>query len=714
MTETIRTSIDSDHIATWTIDIPDRSMNVFTPEFFARLDVLITESARSTTLKGVIITSGKPVFLAGADIKMLDQMMRQMGQDVAAMYERCAGANRLLRRLETCGKPVVAALNGTAMGGGLETALACHYRVVADDPRIQLGLPEVKIGLLPGAGGTQRLPRLIGLQPALMLLVEGNGISPREALKLGLVNQVVPAEQLLSAAKAWLLTAGDPVAPWDKKGFKAPIQTGLLGASASQVLMGASAMVQQKTYYNYPAPKAILSCVYEGCQVPIDVGLRIESKYFTTLIRSPEARNMIRTLFINKGAADKLSRRPVDVPPSKVGKLGLLGAGMMGSGIAYVSAAAGIEVVLLDRDLPAAEKGKGYSRGLVEKAVSRGKMSAAEGEALLGRIRPTTDFADLAGVDLVIEAVFEDRVVKADATAKAEVVMPKGSIFASNTSTLPITGLAEASSRPKQFVGIHFFSPVDKMPLVEVIVGKKTGSEALARALDYVRQIRKTPIVVNDGRGFLLSRVCGAYINEGMSMLLEGVAPALIENAGRMAGMPVGPLALHDEVAIDLSYHIREQTKKDLGDKFKPASGDHVLDVMVELGRFGRKAKKGYYDYPENGKKHLWPGLVERFPVAKEQPSVEVLKKRLLYVHALETIRAMEDKVLTNAAEGDIGAIFGLGFAPYTGGPLSLVDTVGVAEFAAECKALGKKYGDRFAPPKLLRNMALRGEKFYP
>jgi 3-hydroxyacyl-CoA dehydrogenase/enoyl-CoA hydratase/3-hydroxybutyryl-CoA epimerase len=714
MTEIIRQSLDASGIATWTIDVPGRSVNVFTGEFFPRLEALIESAATDARVRGVIVTSGKPgTFVAGADLTLLQQLAAEARSDLRRHYENCFVLNRLLRRLETFGKPVAAALNGLTMGGGLELAMACHYRVVADDERIQLGLPEVKVGLLPGGGGTQRLPRLIGLQPALMFMLEGTPVSPREALKAGLVHAVVPADRLLAAATEWLAGNPEPLQPWDRKGFKSPVQTGFIGAQATMVFTGANAMVQQKTLHNYPAPQAILSCVFEGCQLPMDRALQVESKYFASLLVDPVAGNMIRSLFINKGAADKLVRRPEGVPPSSVSRLGILGAGLMGAAVAYVSARAGIDVVLLDRDLPSAEKGKGYSTGLVEKGISRGKTTREAGADLLARIHPTADYADLAGCDLVVEAVFEDRAIKADVTRQAEAVLPKEAIFGSNTSTLPITGLAEASSRPRQFIGIHFFSPVDKMPLVEIILGRKTGDVALARALDFVRQIRKTPIVVRDGRGFLTSRVCGAYLYEGMVMLQEGVAPALIENAGRLAGMPVGPLALHDEVQLDLSGHIREQTRQDLGPKWQAKPGDAVLDVMLGLGRIGRKAKQGFYEYPEGGRKYLWPGLEAHFPAAPAQPALDDLKKRLLYIQAIETVLTMQDGVLTSAAEGDIGCIFGLGYPPYTGGPLSLIDTIGAEPFVAECRRLARRYGPRFKPPRLLRTMARTGGRFH-
>ena len=624
----------------------------------------------------------------------------------------------MLRRLETGGKPVACAINGTALGGGFEIALACHYRVSADGDHIKIGLPEVQVGLLPGGGGTQRVPRLIGIMPALPMLLEGRQMSPQQAKANGLIHEVVPASELLAAAKKWLTSPqAKAVQPWDEKSFKVPGGAGGMNPNAAQTFMAANAMTRDKTFGNYPAAQAILSAVYEGTQVPIDLGLKIEGKYFVSLIRGDVAPNMIRTLFVNKGRADKLARRPQGVPKAKFKKIGMLGAGMMGAAIAYVAASNGIEVVLIDRDPKSAERGKGYAQKLVEGAISKRRMSQAEGDALLNRIYPAVDFALLADVDYVIEAVFEDRAIKADVTKRVEAVIRPDVVFGSNTSTLPITGLAEASSRPDKFIGIHFFSPVEKMPLVEVIRGKKTSDEALAITLDFVQAIKKTPIVVNDGRGFFTSRFCGCYIMEGEIMLTEGVPPALIENAGKLAGMPVGPLALADETAIDLGWKIHKAAEADLGEAYRPSPAVWVMETMyVKNGRAGRKNGKGFYDYPEKGQKSLWRGLGDLYPPKPEfdWPPFEELKKRLLYAQALDAVRCMEEGVLTAPEDGDVGGIFGLGFAPYTGGPLSLIDTVGVAKFVRECDALAKKYGERFTPPKLLRDMAAKGEMFYP
>jgi 3-hydroxyacyl-CoA dehydrogenase/enoyl-CoA hydratase/3-hydroxybutyryl-CoA epimerase len=545
-------------------------------------------------------------------------------------------------------------------------------------------------------------------------MLQGQHLKPAKALELGIVHKVVPADELLKEAKRWIVESPDPVQPWDKKGYKVPGGAGQFDPKFVETFMVGTALLQKETWHNYPAPAAILSSVYEGIQVPIEAGLRIEQRYFVSLLLNPVARNMIRTVFINKGAADRLARRPKGYDKTKVKKLGILGGGMMGSGIAYVSAMAGMEVVLLDRELKYAEKGKVYGETLLKKRVGQGRMKQEKAEAILNLIKPTTDYADLAGCDLVIEAVFEDRAIKAEVTRMTEAVMPETSVFASNTSTLPITGLAEASSRPERFIGLHFFSPVDKMPLVEIIRGKQTSDEALARAMDFVQQIKKTPIVVNDSRGFYTSRFCGAYINEGITMVAEGVLPALVENGARLAGMPVGPLTLMDEVSIDLSYHIKQQTKKDLGDDYAPQSGDAVIDLFYEkLDRIGKKTGKGFYEYPADGKKHLWPGLKEHFPPSENQPDVEEVKRRLLYAQALDAARCMEQGVLTDPADGDVGALLGLGFPAYTGGPLSLIDTVGVGEFVRQCDEMAEKYGSRFAPPKLLRGMAERGESFY-
>jgi 3-hydroxyacyl-CoA dehydrogenase/enoyl-CoA hydratase/3-hydroxybutyryl-CoA epimerase len=705
-------SIDRDGIATLTIDMQGRSMNVISDRLAKDLAQRIEHAAADPQVKGVIITSGKSSFIAGADLRELEQLaFGPLKNDAAALLKHVELMGRIWRRLEQCRKPFVAAISGTALGGGLELCLACHRRIAADNPKAQLGFPEVKVGLLPAAGGTQRLPRLIGIKAALPLLIEGTSLSPQEALRAGIIHAVVPAADLLAEAKRWLLTTPSHVQPWDQDGFVMPGLVGQKTDEAAGFFAGAASQWQRRTLHNYPAPAAILSCVYEGTQVPLDAGLAIEVRYFATLLRNPVAGNIVRTTFVNKQAADKLEARPKDVAASSVRRLGILGAGMMGQGIAYVAARAGIEVVILDRSLAWAERGKAYSRALVEKAGARGPT----GGALLERIKATADFADLAGVDLVIEAVFEERGVKAEATSKAQAVIPSGAVFASNTSTLPITGLAETFCRPPQFIGLHFFSPVDKMQLVEVIPGAKTTRDTLAKALDFVKQIRKTPIVVNDRRGFYTSRCFRVFPEEGMTMLAEGIKPALIENAGRMAGMPVGPLAVADEVSMQLMHNVRAAEKIDLGAAYVPDPAEPVLDLFVQtLGRLGKKSKAGFYDYPDGGKKLLWSGITAHFPLAEQQPEVEEVKKRILYRQALEAVRCLEDKVLTKPADGDLGAVLGWGFAAHTGGPFCMIDTIGVANFVADCDRMRQAYGPRFSAPALLREMAADGVKFYP
>jgi 3-hydroxyacyl-CoA dehydrogenase/enoyl-CoA hydratase/3-hydroxybutyryl-CoA epimerase len=714
MTQNIHYSVDADGIAILAVDVAGRPMNVLTPEFRADLAACIDKVVADPAVRGAVVCSAKSSFMAGADIK---DMVGAFDRGITA--KEASGfsweLHQLFRRMETCGKPLAAAINGVALGGGLELALACHYRVIEDGAKAGVGLPEVTIGLLPGAGGTQRVPRLIGIPAALRLITEGKQLAPGDALKQGLVNEVAPAAEIVERARQWILKGGEGVQPWDKKGFKVPGGAGQTSPAVAQAFMAGTALTARATMRNYPAPVAILSCVYEGTQVPIEQGLALESKYFGKLLSGVVARNLMRTLFVNKGLADKLMRRPAGPPKSQVRRLGILGAGMMGAGVAYVSARAGMDVVLLDSTLELAEKGKDYSRQLLAKDVSRGKRTQADADAILARIKPTAGYDDLAGADLVIEAVFENREIKADVTAKTEAVIPKNAVFASNTSTLPITGLAQASKRPAQFIGIHFFSPVDKMPLVEIILGKKTNEDTLARALDYVGQLRKTPIVVNDSRGFYTSRCFGTFVNEGIALLQEGVNPALIENGAKLAGMPVGPLAVSDEVSIDLSWKVMTQTEKDLGRRFdKPVSYDTVRKFVEELKRPGRRFGAGFYDYPQDGKKHLWPGLAEVFPRAPQQPSVDEVMKRLLYIQALETTRCMEEGVVTTAAEADLGSILGWGFPAWTGGTLSYVDTIGIRSFVAECDRLAKRYGKRFKPSKWLRQRAERNEPFHP
>jgi 3-hydroxyacyl-CoA dehydrogenase/enoyl-CoA hydratase/3-hydroxybutyryl-CoA epimerase len=703
----------ADGIATLTLDNADESVNLVSPEFIAEFTEVVDMVATDDAVTGAIVTSGKPSFMAGADLKFVGAAYDR-GITPQEAVEFCRAPSDMHRKMETCGKPFVAALNGFALGGGYELALACHHRIIVDNPKAIVGLPEVNLGMIPGSGGTQRLPRMIGFERALELLLSGRTVAPEEALKLGLVDQVVPEGELLAAARAWLATGPDAQKPWDKKGYVPQGGLGLLEQSTANVYTMSAASLSAKTWHNYPAPIAIETCVFEGLQQPFDRAQAFENKYFARLLTDPVSRNIIRTTFLNKGKNDALTMRPEGVPVSKVSKLGVLGAGMMGAGIAYSAAAAGIEVVLIDSTQENAERGKAYSAKVQGKMVARGQRSQSEADKVLTLITPTTDYALLKGADLVIEAVFEDVGVKADVTKKTAAVIPGTTPFASNTSTLPISALAEAFPRPEDFIGLHFFSPVDRMALVEVIRGKKTSEATLARALDFVKQIRKTPIVVNDSRGFYTSRVFQTFIHEGMSMLQEGVKPALIENAGKMAGMPVGPLQVTDEVSIELPLMIANQAIAQEGDAYRVPQSYGVMKKMIEeLGRPGRKGGAGFFEYAEDGSKRLWPGLAGHFPVAAEQPEVEELKKRLLYIQALETARCLEENVLTRAEDGDIGAVLGWSFPTYTGGTISLIDTVGVANFVAECDLLAQKYGERFVPPSWLRDRVSGEVKLY-
>jgi 3-hydroxyacyl-CoA dehydrogenase/enoyl-CoA hydratase/3-hydroxybutyryl-CoA epimerase len=716
--------VDGDGIAVITWDMADRSMNVITTGVIEELGALVDKVAADSAIKGAVATSGKDAFCGGADLTMLEGMgavfanlVRTKGEEAAAafVFDESRKLSQVYRRLETSGKPWVCALNGTAMGGGFEFALACHYRVATDNPRTRLGLPEIKVGLFPGAGGTQRVARMLPPADALQFLLKGEQLKVDRAKAMKLIDAVVPQGDLIKAATDWIKAGGKAKAPWDTEGFRLP--GGPVYSKAGMMTFpAANAIYRRETYDNYPAARAILQVVYEGLQVPFDTALRIESRWFAKILRSPEAAAMIRSLFVSMQELNKGARRPANEPPTSLKKIGVVGAGFMGAGIAQVSAAAGLQVVMIDRDQETAEKGKAALHKALSDRVMKGRMKGAERDEWLARILPTADYAALKDCDLVIEAVFEDRKVKSEVIAKIQAVIGDKAIFASNTSTLPISSLASEFKDPARFIGIHFFSPVDRMMLVEIILGKQTGSKALAAALDYVRGIRKTPIVVNDSRGFYTSRVVGTYIREGHLMLTEGVPAAMIENVGRMAGMPVGPLALNDEVAVDLAWKILKATEADLGAKAIDARQKTLLREMVEKrGRFGRKNGKGFYDYPANGPKKLWPELVD-FQLKQLDPDkidIEELKLRLLGVQALETSRCFEEKVLTDVREADVGSILGFGFAPFSGGTLSWIDMMGTKRFVELCRKLDKKFGARFAPNKLLLDLAQRGEGFY-
>jgi len=716
--------VDADGIALVTWNMPGRSMNVIDAKVMEELAAIVERVADEAGIKGAVLTSGKDAFCAGADLTMLEaqsrtftDLLKSQGEEAAnkRLFEEGRKLSVIARRIETSGKPWVAALNGTAMGGGFELALACHHRIASENDKTRLGLPEIKVGLFPGGGGTQRIARMMPPADALQFLLKGDQLRLNRAKAMKLVDEIVPAGELTQKARDWIKAGGTAKAPWDVDGFKLPGGP-VYSKAGMMVFPPANALYRRETYDNYPAARAILQVVYEGLQLPMDQALRVESRYFAKILRSPEAAAMIRSLFVSMQELNKGARRPAEVPAKPIKKIGVLGAGFMGAGIAYVSAQAGIDVVLIDRDQEAADKGKAHSQKLISDQINRGRATSADRDALLAHITATPDYAALADCDLIIEAVFEDRTVKEEVIAKAQAAIGKQTVFGSNTSTLPISSLAKNFKDPGRFVGIHFFSPVDRMMLVEVILGKKTGDAALAAALDYVRAIRKTPIVVNDSRGFYTSRVVGTYIREGHLMLAEGVPAAMIENVGRMAGMPVGPLSLNDEVAVDLAWKILKATEADLGPEAIDVRQKALLEEMVEKrGRYGRKNGKGFYDYPQSGPKRLWPGLAELQTTKLDPDSLDVeeLKTRLLAIQALESARCVEEGVVTDMREADVGSILGFGYAPFTGGTISYIDGMGTKAFVELCKGLAKRHGSRFKPGRLLRDLATTGETFY-
>jgi len=709
MSEVLQVAVEADGIAIATMDCPGRSMNVLGDELAAPLAALVERLGTDASIKGLVLRSGKKDFLAGADIDRLRAL-----SSAQEAFDEAMRLKKALRRLELCGKPVVAAINGKCLGGGLEIALACHHRIVLDDGRARLGLPEVKLGLLPGGGGTQRMPRLVGMQQALQWMTEGSDIRAAQALKAGLVGELAAsADDMLARARAWIAANPSPKQPWDAPKFRYPGGDSRTPAAA-QLFSIAPSMASARSFGNYPAITHILSCVFEGGVVGFDAALEIESRYFAACAMSQESRNLIGTLWYQLQAIERGASRPAGHTPHRVERLGILGAGMMGAGIAYAAARAGIDVILLDTSADTALRGRQHSQDLLDKAVRQGRSTPAQRDALLARITPSVRFEDLAGCDLVIEAVFEDRAVKADVTRRAEAQLAPEAVFASNTSTLPITSLAQASARPARFIGLHFFSPVDKMPLVEIILGKQTDDATLAFAFDFVRQIGKTPIVVNDSRGFYTSRVFATYVMEGLALLREGVHPRHIEAAGLQAGMPMPPLALQDEVSLTLALHVADQTRKDRAAEGRPYiehPGEAVLRQMCEIGRIGRKANLGFYDWTDAGRS-LWPGLAQMFPVAAQQPPQRELIDRLMFVQANEAARCVEEGVLRSVADANVGSILGWGFAPFHGGALQFINAMGAKRFVARARELAQAHGARFAPAQVVVSLAERDGLF--
>lgn len=713
---------DEDGILLITFDSPGRSMNVLSEDVVAEIGEFTAMIESDESVTGAVLTSGKSAFCAGADLEEMgghfEGIKGLMKTDPEgakkALFENVFALNKTFRALETCGKPVAAALNGLALGGGFEMVLACSGRFVAsDNPKAKVGLPEALIGLLPGAGGTQRLPRLVGLMNASAVLLQGKQLDAKTATAQGIFHASVPAADLIATAKQWVKDNPKAKQPWDADRFKFPGGAPYT-PQGYQMFAGANAMVRKQSFGNYPAMENILKCVYEGSQVPMDAALRIESRYFCDLLLRPESGNMIRSLFLSKQSLEKGEARPVGQEKREMTSVGVIGAGFMGAGIAYVSALAGLDVVLIDRDQEGADKGKQFTIDEQAKRVKRGRTTQEKADAIAARITATPDYAKLKDVDLIVEAVFEDSDLKAKITKMTEEVIGETAVFGSNTSTIPITDLAKASSRPDNFIGIHFFSPVHKMMLVEIIKGEKTSDYAISRAIDFVSKIRKVPIVVEDTRGFYANRCVMRYINEGMNMLSEGVKPALIENGAKMAGMPVGPLSLQDEVAIDLAYKVLQQTKKDLGSQYEAGKIEPIIETMYGAERLGRKNSKGFYVY-EGREKHLWPELGQ-FAVdglQDPQPDVAEVKDRLMYAQAIEAARTMAEGIVHDPREADLGSIFGWGFAPFTGGAISFIDTIGADKFCARADELATAHGPQFEVPSLLRDMAKSGETFY-
>jgi len=705
---TITWDKDADGIVTLTLDDPTGSANVMNEHYKDSMHRCVERLvAEKDSISGVVITSGKKTFFAGGDLKAMIQAGPENAGEIFAEVEEI---KRDLRALETLGKPVVAAINGAALGGGLEIALACHHRIAADVRGSQIGLPEVTLGLLPGGGGVARTVRMLGIQNAFVsVLSQGTRFKPAQAKELGLIDEVLPtAEELVPAAKAWI--KANPEAhtqPWDAKGYKMPGGTPSSPALAAILPSFPALLRKQVKGAPMPAPRAILAAAVEGAQVDFDTATRIESRYFTGLVTGPIAKNMIQAFFFDLQAINAGGSRPEGIGKTPITKIGVLGAGMMGAGIAYVSAKAGFDVVLKDVTLEAAQRGKAYSEKLEAKALERGKTTPEKSSAFLSKITPTADAKDFAGVDFVIEAVFESQELKHKVFGEIEDIVDPNAVLGSNTSTLPITGLASGVKRQEDFIGIHFFSPVDKMPLVEIIKGEKTSDDALARVFDYTLAIGKTPIVVNDSRGFYTSRVIGTFINEALAMLGEGVEPASIEHAGSQAGYPAPPLQLSDELNMELMNKIAVASRKgieDAGGTYSAHPAEAVVEKMIEAGRPSRLSGAGFYEYTDGKRTQLWPGLRETFKSGTSTPPLQDMVDRMLFAEALETQKCFDEGVITTTADANIGSIMGIGFPPWTGGAAQYITGFpgGKAAFVARAKELAARYGDRFTPPASL------------
>ncbi|UXY23180.1 3-hydroxyacyl-CoA dehydrogenase NAD-binding domain-containing protein [Streptomyces cynarae] len=716
---TIRWEQDDTGVVTLVLDDPNQSANTMNQAFKESIAAIAERAeAEKDSIRGIVYTSAKKTFFAGGDLK---DMIKAGPEDAQQAFQTGVAIKNSLRRIETLGKPVVAALNGAALGGGYEIALASHHRIALDAPGSKIGLPEVTLGLLPAGGGVTRTVRLMGIADALLkVLLQGTQYSPRRALENGLVHEVAATpEEMMAKARAFIDANPESHQPWDRPGYKIPGGTPSNPKFAANLPAFPANLRKQLNGAPYPAPRNILAAAVEGSQVDFETALTIEARYFTELVTGQTAKNMIQAFFFDLQAVNSGANRPGGIEPRQVRKVAVLGAGMMGAGIAYACARAGIQVVLKDVSLEAAVKGRGYSEKLCAKAVSKGRTTQEKADALLARITPTAEAADLAGCDAVIEAVFEDPALKHKVFQEIENVVEPDALLCSNTSTLPITALAEGVERQSDFVGLHFFSPVDKMPLVEIIKGERTGEEALARAFDLVRQINKTPIVVNDSRGFFTSRVIGHFINEGVAMVGEGIEPASVEQAAAQAGYPAKVLSLMDELTLTLPRKIRNETKRavvEAGGTWTPHPAEAVIDRMIdEFGRTGRSGGAGFYEYGEDGRRgRLWPGLREHFTEPGYRIPFRDMQERMLFSEALDTVRLLEEGVLTSVADANIGSIFGIGFPGWTGGVLQYINGYegGLPGFVARARELAERYGERFTPPALLVEKAEKGERF--
>lgn len=709
--DSFRIERDTEGILTVLMDLPGQSANKMNAGFQADFIALVEQLEKDKDgLSGVILASRKNSFFAGGD---LGELLACGPEDGPRMFTALEALKGAMRRLEKLGKPVVAAIGGAALGGGWELALGCHHRVCVDDPKVELGLPECSLGLLPGAGGIVRMVRLLGLQAAVPYLLEGRKFSPREALAAGLLQALVPlGEDPVAQAKALLKTSPMAQQPWDAKGYRIP-GGGAENPKTAQMISIAPANLRAKTHGCYPAPEAALAVAVESTAVDFDTALLIESRYFVELATGQVAKNMIGTLWFGLNEIKSGAQRPAGVPAWRADKVGVLGAGMMGAGIAHACATRGIATVLKDLTLEQAERGKGHARALLDKRVAKGSLAAVKRDATLDLITPATSNEALHGCDLIVEAVFEKRDLKEQVIRDCEPALKEGGIFATNTSTLPITGLAKASTRPSSFIGLHFFSPVDRMRLVEIIKGARTSLETLAKAYDFVLQIGKTPIVVNDSRGFFTSRVFGTFTNEGVALLEDGVPPAVVENAALQAGMAVGPLAVMDEVTLTLFLHVADQEARDCAAEGAPYVAPSALGVLrrlVEEGRTGRAGGGGFYDYPQGQSKQLWKGLDALYPSCLDAVPFGDVKERLLTIQSLESLRCLEEGVLESGTDANVGSILGIGYPAWTGGVIQYVNSVGSARFCQRAQSFANRYGPRFAPPALLREKASRNE----